>query len=377
MTCDVPHSYVWHDAFTCMTWLIHCSSMYGTWLGDVFVTRSCVWRAMFTCVTRLIRMCDMTHASFIHMCNMTQRHVRHAFVYVTSQLSHVWHDAFTCVTWLIHHLSICVTWLSDILVTWLCAWLTACTCVTRRIFLQYTSDAMCVTRLILLFAECNEWVVSHTSVICWVQWMRHYCWVLQCVAVRCRVLQSVAVCCRVWRCVTQLIPFPGNGRQSSGFWLRQQQQWRRWVPHVTSVWCHGKSRNASHVMRKSRVCVYYIYIYIEITATSACVTSVCCHEKVAEPLMWWESCVRVYTIYIHIAITAMSDECDECDECVMWCEICDASYAIKTVVYLLYIYIYIAIMTMSASWDECVMSWTKSQCLWCDEKFTCVYILYI
>jgi len=40
--CDMTHSHVWHDSFTCVTWLIH--------------------------------MCDMTH-------------------------SHVWHDEFTCVTW--------------------------------------------------------------------------------------------------------------------------------------------------------------------------------------------------------------------------------------------------------------------------------------
>jgi len=41
--CDMTHSYVWHDSFICVTWLIH--------------------------------MCDMTH-------------------------SYVWHDSFICVTWL-------------------------------------------------------------------------------------------------------------------------------------------------------------------------------------------------------------------------------------------------------------------------------------
>jgi len=40
--CDTTHSYVWHDSFICVTWLIH--------------------------------MCDMTH-------------------------SYVWHDSFICVTW--------------------------------------------------------------------------------------------------------------------------------------------------------------------------------------------------------------------------------------------------------------------------------------
>ena len=55
------HSYVWHDAFTCVT--------------DVFI-----------CVTWCIHMCDMTHW-------------------------YVWHDAFICVTWLIHMWAmVCVTW---------------------------------------------------------------------------------------------------------------------------------------------------------------------------------------------------------------------------------------------------------------------------
>jgi len=55
----MTHSYVRHDSFICVTWLIH--------------------------------MCDMTH-------------------------SYVWHDSFICVTWLIHlcHDSfICLTWLVD------------------------------------------------------------------------------------------------------------------------------------------------------------------------------------------------------------------------------------------------------------------------
>jgi len=48
----MTHSYVWHDSFICVTWLIH--------------------------------MCDMTH-------------------------SYVWHDSFICVTWLIHDYILCAT----------------------------------------------------------------------------------------------------------------------------------------------------------------------------------------------------------------------------------------------------------------------------
>jgi len=65
--CDITHSYVWHDSFVCVTWLIHMCDM----------THSYVWHDSFMCVTWLIHMCAMTHSC-------------------------VWHDSFICVTRLIH-----------------------------------------------------------------------------------------------------------------------------------------------------------------------------------------------------------------------------------------------------------------------------------
>jgi len=67
----VTHSYVWHDSFIYVTWLIHMCDM----------TRSYVWHDSFIYVTWLIHMCDMTH-------------------------SYLWHDSSIYVTWLIH---ICAT----------------------------------------------------------------------------------------------------------------------------------------------------------------------------------------------------------------------------------------------------------------------------
>ena len=64
--CDMTHSYVWHDSFICVTWLSHTSDM----------TSPYTWHNSITCVTWLMHMCDMTH-------------------------SYVGHDSFTCVTWLI------------------------------------------------------------------------------------------------------------------------------------------------------------------------------------------------------------------------------------------------------------------------------------
>ena len=77
-TCDMTHSYVWHDSFICVTWLIHTCDM----------THSYVWHDSFICVTWLIHMCGRTHsyvwhdwficvAGLIHMCDMTHSYVRH------------------------------------------------------------------------------------------------------------------------------------------------------------------------------------------------------------------------------------------------------------------------------------------------------------
>jgi len=72
----MPHAYVWHDSFICVTWLIH--------------------------------MCDMTHSygwhRLIHMCNMTDLSVRHDSLIRVTWLVYmcnltdlcVWHDSFIC-----------------------------------------------------------------------------------------------------------------------------------------------------------------------------------------------------------------------------------------------------------------------------------------
>ena len=76
--CDMTHSYVWHDSFICVTWLIRMCDM----------THSCVWHDSFICLTCIMHMCDLTssylwHASFIrvtwilHTCDMTHSHVWH------------------------------------------------------------------------------------------------------------------------------------------------------------------------------------------------------------------------------------------------------------------------------------------------------------
>jgi len=141
--CDMTHSYVCHDSFICVPWLIH-SFICATWLvhmRDVThsymcaMTRSYVCHDSFVYVPWLIHMCDMTHSyvwhdSFIcgtwliHMCAMTH--------------SYVWHDSFICVPWLIHSF-ICATWLvhmRDVTHSYMCdmtrsyAWRDSFVCAT-------------------------------------------------------------------------------------------------------------------------------------------------------------------------------------------------------------------------------------------------------
>jgi len=94
--CDETHLCVWHvygGSFIFMTWLIH-------WLV-CGMTHSYLWHDAFICVTRLIHACDMvcgmTHSYYdrtwlVYMCDKTHSCVWHG----------VWHDSFIFMTWLIH-----------------------------------------------------------------------------------------------------------------------------------------------------------------------------------------------------------------------------------------------------------------------------------
>jgi len=92
--CDMTHSYVWHDSFIRVTWLIVCHDS-------------------FICVTWLIHVCGMTHSYVWHdwlvlMCDKTDAHVCHdSFVCVPRAScdmihSYVWHELSMGVTWILH-----------------------------------------------------------------------------------------------------------------------------------------------------------------------------------------------------------------------------------------------------------------------------------
>jgi len=105
------HSYVWHNAFICVTWLIH--------------------------------MCDMTH-------------------------SYVWHDSFICVTWLIHHVmtlnSFCVTWLFTVASS-SCAFICVTWLIHVRLFELHIHIWHGYLHMPLRAAYVYVWVMSHI-------WMR-------------------------------------------------------------------------------------------------------------------------------------------------------------------------------------------------------------
>jgi len=97
--CNMTRSHVWHDSFTCVTWLVHVCD----------VTRSHVWHDSFTSVPWLVHVCDMT-------------------------CSRVWHDSFTCVTWLVH---MCDMTRSHV-------WCDSCIQMAKHAYLVCICDNSCV-----------------------------------------------------------------------------------------------------------------------------------------------------------------------------------------------------------------------------------------
>jgi len=91
---DMAHSYVRHDSFICVIWLIHKCDM----------AHSYVRHGSFVCVTQLIHMCDMAHP---YVCresciSLKDRHSNTTSAGVDKAHSYVRHDSFICVAWPIH-----------------------------------------------------------------------------------------------------------------------------------------------------------------------------------------------------------------------------------------------------------------------------------
>ena len=144
--CDMTHSYVWHDSFICVTWLIHIWDM----------TYSYVWHDSFIRVTWLIHMCDMTHWN-------------------------MWHDSFICATWLIYMCDmthLCVrydsfiyeSWMSricDIYVAYIWDMIHICVTTHTHICIKRDMIHICIKR------DMIHIYVTTGSCLFWCIYMRH------------------------------------------------------------------------------------------------------------------------------------------------------------------------------------------------------------
>jgi len=87
--CDLTWtlSYVWHDSFIRVTWLIHMCGLTQTYVWHDSL-KCVIWLDSFICVTWLVQCVERQqyHRHVIHTCDMT--------------LSYVWVDSFIRVAWL-------------------------------------------------------------------------------------------------------------------------------------------------------------------------------------------------------------------------------------------------------------------------------------
>jgi len=129
-------SYVWHDLFIFVTWLVYmCDMIHATkWqLCCSLRVRDSVWHDWFICVTWIIHMLDMTERchTLVHMCNMTLSYVGHDSCHTYEPVCVTWiihmldmtdryvqHDSFICWTWLICNMTHSCVW-HDLYATWL------------------------------------------------------------------------------------------------------------------------------------------------------------------------------------------------------------------------------------------------------------------
>jgi len=153
----VIFSYVWHDSFIPVTWIVHTCDM----TQSIRVT----WLIQYVGHDSYIRVTALIHAC-VCVCDMTRPtrvtwlilHVWHDSSYtcdmthptrVTWLILHVWHDWFIRATWLIHTCdmthSICLIWLIHIsrngpFICW--TWLTDM-CDMTHSHMHYNSSMWC------------------------------------------------------------------------------------------------------------------------------------------------------------------------------------------------------------------------------------------
>ena len=135
------HTRVWHDSFTCVTWLIHTCDL----------THSHMWYDSFTRVTRLIKACR--HAS---RDSLEQARVPRNGRYKTNL-----HDSYMCVTWLIH------------------VWDVTHICPDGVVYMHTPQSDMTHSHVRHDSYMCVTWLITHTCVwhdsYMWVTRLKHVC----------------------------------------------------------------------------------------------------------------------------------------------------------------------------------------------------------
>jgi len=152
--CDMTPSHVWHDSFTCVTWLLHMCDM----------TPSHMWHDSFTCVTWHFFTCSKSSSSTDDMTSFTSsstacekdvtshiwtRHITHIneschsndWVMSHVQMSHVTHMIESCPT---YEWVMSLVWLSH---------------VPRTNESCHTHES--ATSLTCSNTACGKWVTSH------------------------------------------------------------------------------------------------------------------------------------------------------------------------------------------------------------------------
>jgi len=177
LICDVTHSYVWRDAFVCVTWRIHMWDMTHSYMGRDSIRQAMLLNLMWY----RIRMCDVTH-------------------------SYVGHDSFIHGTWLNHPGDATETDVGE--------------------FLHLSPKSECDSVLNLEVCVC----------VCVLQCTAVCCSMLQCVAVYCsaslaqiwvwqrllnlEVCVRCSVCCSVMQCFAKYMCVRPNLNGTASYILR-------------------------------------------------------------------------------------------------------------------------------------------------------------
>jgi len=225
--CDMTHSHVWHDPFTCVTWLIGTLRISMCGIGFIVAVCCSVLQCVAVCCSVMHCVAVCCSVQYVFPC------VTHTFV----TQSCVWHDSFTCdsfecVTRLIHTaIHMPSNWLGVACMrvcVCMCVYVDTYICTRHGVFLRvwegtylYTSQGdvwtspwacaydmcvsvhglcMCVRKYIYIYTYTYLHQNSTKKLGVFVQksLIVAVCrGLLQCVAVCRSALQCVAVCCGV------------------------------------------------------------------------------------------------------------------------------------------------------------------------------------